>query len=158
MTTTSREQAEADGEGDTEAGPAVTRRAVLAGAAALGVGVVGAAALAACAPGTSPSTGSGAPATGPVTVSVNDIPVGGGKVFEAQQVVVAQPVAGTFKAFTAICTHQGCVVSSVRNGKITCPCHGSQFSATDGSVTQGPAIVALAGRTVIRDGDTLTVN
>ena len=156
MTTTSRERA--DGEADTEGRPAVTRRAVLAGAAALGVGVVGAAALAACAPATSPGTGSGAPDTGPVTVSVNDIPVGGGKVFEAQQVVVAQPVAGTFKAFTAICTHQGCVVSSVRNGKITCPCHQSQFSAVDGSVTQGPAIVALAAKTVTRDGDTLTVN
>src|SRR5690349_21611705 len=102
MTTTRPDPAEAEGE--PLPGPTVTRRAVLAGAATLGVGVIGASALAACAPSTSPGTVSGAPATGPVTVSVNDIPVGGGKIFEAQQVVVAQPVAGTFKAFTAICT------------------------------------------------------
>jgi Rieske Fe-S protein len=151
-------ETEAESENEAPSGPTVTRRAVLAGAAALGVGVVGAGALAACAPSSGPGPATGAPATGPVTVSVNDVPVGGGKIFEAQQVVVAQPVAGTFKAFTAICTHEGCVVASVRNGKITCPCHQSQFSALDGSVTQGPAIIALAARTVTRDGDTLTVN
>jgi Rieske Fe-S protein len=146
-------------EGDiAAAGPTVTRRAVLAGAAALGIGVVGAGALAACVPGAGSTLGGSAPATGPVTVSISDVPVGGGKIFDAQQVVVAQPVAGTFKAFTAVCTHQGCMVTSVRNGQITCPCHGSQFSAADGSVTQGPAIVALPTRTVTRNGDTLTVS
>ena len=96
--------------------------------------------------------------SGPVTVPASDIPVGGGKIFEAQQVVVVQPVAGTFKAFSAICTHQGCVVGSVQNGKIVCPCHNSEFSATDGSVTQGPAMTALAAKTVSRSGDTLTVS
>jgi Rieske Fe-S protein len=137
--------------------PAVSRRAVLAGAAAVGAAVGIGALAAACT--TSGGSGSpGAPAAGPLTVAAGDIPVGGGKIFEAQQVVVAQPVAGTFKAFSAICTHQGCVVASVENGKIVCPCHQSEFSAMDGSVSRGPAITALTARTVSRSGETLTVS
>ena len=135
--------------------PAVSRRAVLAGAAAVGAAVGVGALAAAC---TTSGGGPGAPAAGPVTLSVGDIPVGGGKIFEAQQVVVAQPVAGTFKAFSAICTHQGCVVGAVQNGKIVCPCHNSQFSAMDGSVTQGPAVSGLAAKTVTLNGDTVTVS
>jgi Rieske Fe-S protein len=138
----------------TPQSPVVSRRAVLAGAAAVGVGAL----AAACTTSASGGEGPGAPATGPVTVAVGDIPVGGGKIFEAQQVVVAQPVAGTFKAFSAICTHQGCVVGSVENGKIMCPCHQSEFSAMDGSVSRGPAITALTAKTVSRNGETLTVS
>jgi Rieske Fe-S protein len=137
-------------------GRALSRRALLAGAAAVGVGAAAAGALAACT--TSGAPGTGAAAAGPVTVSTSEIPVGGGKIFDAQQVVVAQPVAGTFKAFSAICTHQGCVVASVANGKIMCPCHNSEFSAMDGSVTQGPAVTALAARTVTQSGGTLTIS
>jgi Rieske Fe-S protein len=139
-------------------GPTLSRRALLYGAAAAGAGAVTIGALAACAPSSSGSGGTGAPAAGPVTVPVGDIPVGGGKIFESQAVVVAQPSAGTFTAFSAICTHQGCVVGSVANGKIVCPCHQSAFSATDGSVTQGPAVTPLAAKTVTRSGDTLTVS
>ena len=136
-------------------GPTLSRRTLLAGAAAVGVGAAAAGALAACTSTGGPGAG---PAAGPVTVSAAQIPVGGGKIFEAQQVVVVQPTAGNFKAFSAICTHQGCVVASVANGKITCPCHNSEFSATDGSVTQGPAVTALAAKTVSQSGDTLTVS
>lgn len=83
------------------------------------------------------------------------IPVGGGKVFSGQKVVVTQPSSGTFKAFSAVCTHQGCTVSSVSGGNIACPCHGSEFSATDGSVTNGPAKRALAARQVTAEGGQL---
>jgi len=71
------------------------------------------------------------------------VPVGGGVVIDAQKVVVPQPAEGEFKAFTAVCTHQGCVVASVEDNTISCPCHGSQFSAEDGSVVTGPATGAL---------------
>lgn len=74
----------------------------------------------------------------------SDIPVNGGKVYEAQQVVVTQPSAGQYNGFSAVCPHQGCLVSSVENNTILCPCHGSQFSATDGAVIQGPAAQGLA--------------
>lgn len=131
----------------------VTRRAVLTGAAAVGV----TAALAACGSGGDGGTGAGS-GGGPATVSAADVPVGGGKILTAQSVVVTQPTAGTYKAFSAVCTHQGCVVSGVANSTIICACHNSQFSAADGSVMTGPATRALAAKTVSVSGDTLTVS
>ncbi|RAG86400.1 Rieske (2Fe-2S) protein [Streptacidiphilus pinicola] len=112
---------------------------MLRGAAAVGVAGAGVAVLAACGGSSSASTQSGPVTLGPTS----DVPVGGGKVYRAQQVVVTQPSAGSFKAFSAVCTHAGCVVDGVTNGVITCPCHGSQFKSTDGSVAQGPAQTAL---------------
>jgi Rieske Fe-S protein len=87
--------------------------------------------------GTSPAATTGSGATALATTS--EIPVGGGKVFAGQNVVVTQPTAGTFKAFSATCTHQGCTLEGVQSGVIVCPCHGSTYSITDGSVQGGPA-------------------
>lgn len=100
----------------------------------------------------------GAGAGGAALGQASDIPVGGGKVYAAQKVVVTQPAAGQFKAFSAVCTHAGCTVSTVANGTISCPCHGSEFSATDGSVKGGPAKRPLAAKTVTDDGGTLRVS
>jgi Rieske Fe-S protein len=99
-------------------------------------------------------TGGGATALGPAS----EVPVGGGQVFKAQKVVVTQPRAGTFKAFSAVCTHQGCTVDEVADGTINCPCHGSKFSAADGSVTEGPAKRPLAAKQVSDDGGTLKLS
>jgi Rieske Fe-S protein len=86
---------------------------------------------------------------GPVVLGqVSEIPVGGGKVFAAKRVVVTQPQAGVIKAFTAVCTHQGCLVDEVSKGKINCPCHGSAFNAADGTVANGPAKRALEPKAV----------
>ena len=52
--------------------------------------------------------------------------------------MLTQPEAGTFTAFSATCTHQGCAVTEVVGGTINCPCHGSKFAIADGSVTAGP--------------------
>jgi len=82
----------------------------------------------------------------------SDIPVGGGQVIEGRRVVVTQPEAGTFKAFTAICTHQGCTVSNVSNGTINCACHGSRFKIEDGSVANGPANGPLRGVDIVVNG------
>ncbi len=84
-----------------------------------------------------------APAGAPALAQVADIPVGGGKVFGAQKVVLTQPTAGVIKCFSAVCTHQGCVVEGVSGGTINCPCHGSAFKVADGSVAAGPAKKAL---------------
>ncbi|GAA2922717.1 Rieske (2Fe-2S) protein [Streptomyces mexicanus] len=84
-----------------------------------------------------------------------DIPVGGGKVFTEQKVVVTQPKKNEFKAFSAICTHQGCTVSRVANGSIECPCHGSAFRADDGSVSHGPAQQPLEERRISVEGNTI---
>ncbi|MFD0634992.1 Rieske (2Fe-2S) protein [Catenulispora yoronensis] len=72
------------------------------------------------------------------------MPVGGGAILADRQIVLSQPTAGTFKAFTAVCTHQGCTVSSIDKGLISCPCHGSRFHLADGSVANGPATQPLA--------------
>jgi Rieske Fe-S protein len=58
--------------------------------------------------------------------------------------VITQPHAGSYDAFTAVCTHQGCLVATVSGGTINCPCHGSRFSIVNGSVVNGPATSPLA--------------
>ncbi|MFI5804259.1 Rieske (2Fe-2S) protein [Streptomyces sp. NPDC051561] len=80
--------------------------------------------------------------------TTSEIPVGGGKVFKDEKVVVTQPEAGSFKAFSAVCTHQGCTVADVSGGTINCPCHGSKFRPADGSVAGGPAPQPLPPRAI----------
>ncbi|MFC8101547.1 Rieske (2Fe-2S) protein [Streptomyces sp. NPDC057363] len=149
------------------AGPA--RRTVVAAAGAAGLAV----ALTACGgsdddssddTGTAPSAPAGEEAgggsaggedAGAALAATADIPEGGGKVFADQKVVVTQPAAGDFKAFSATCTHQGCAVKSVADGVINCPCHNSNFSITDGSVRSGPARKPLPAVRITVSGDSI---
>ena len=73
------------------------------------------------------------------------------------KVVVVQPSAGEFKAYSATCTHQGCAVKSVSDGLINCPCHNSNFSVADGSVSSGPATKPLPEVRITVDGDSITL-
>lgn len=86
-----------------------------------------------------------------------DIPVGGGKVFASEKIVVTQPTAGEFKAFSATCTHQGCTVGSVDGGTINCPCHGSKFNIADGAVAKGPATQPLPSKEIKVEGDQIAL-
>jgi Rieske Fe-S protein len=81
------------------------------------------------------------------------ITVGGGQIFADQEVVVTQPTAGEFKCFTAICSHQGCLVSGVADGTINCDCHGSKYSIENGDVEEGPATFPLAEVPITVSGD-----
>ncbi|MGP4001293.1 Rieske (2Fe-2S) protein [Streptomyces sp. 8N706] len=94
-------------------------------------------------------------AGGAVLAKTSDIPEGGGMVFKDQKVVVTQPTAGEFKAFSAICTHQGCPVKDIKGDVINCPCHNSNFSVTDGSVKSGPAKKPLPPAKITVDGDSI---
>jgi len=88
-------------------------------------------------------SGSGSGSSGGL-VKAADVPVGGGTIIADAQVVVVQPTKGDFKAYSAICTHQGCPVNKVEGGQIVCPCHNSHYSIKDGSVVSGPAPKPLA--------------
>ena len=131
----------------------VDRRTLFRG---LAVGGVALPLLAACGGGAS-GRDTPAPSGGAAKVATSDVPVGGGTVLADQQVVVTQPAKGQFKAFTAVCTHQGCLVSKVEGGEIVCPCHLSHFSIKDGSPVSGPATAALAARTVTVTGGQISV-
>ena len=148
----------------TRSGGVPTRRALLVGAGAVGATVV----LAAC--GTDPDeepanqpvgggnatapTGESAAPGGAALAKASDVPVGGGVI--VGDLVITQPTEGQFKAFSKICTHQGCPVSSIDAGAIICTCHGSKFSIEDGSVKTGPATKPLTEKKVTVDGDSIT--
>ncbi|MFD7575731.1 Rieske (2Fe-2S) protein [Streptomyces sp. NPDC059810] len=104
----------------------------------------------------SASASAGAP-SGRALAKTADIPVGGGTVFTAEKVVVTQPTAGEFKAFSAVCTHQGCLVNKVADGTIDCPCHGSKFRITDAAVVAGPAPRPLPAEQITVSGDSITL-
>ncbi|WP_353953677.1 Rieske (2Fe-2S) protein [Knoellia sp. S7-12] len=86
-----------------------------------------------------------------------EIPVGGGKVIESAKVVITQPTAGEYKAFSAVCTHQGCTVSGVADGTINCACHGSKFDIATGEVKQGPATSGLPTKSATVGADGISV-
>lgn len=131
--------------------PRPTRRIVFHGLGALGVAV----ALAGCgsdntgstepAPDPSKSSGGsgGSAASDKELATTSDVPVGGGVILADQKIVITQPTAGQFDAFSAVCTHQGLLVTSVEGGTIICSHHGSQYDAKTGAVTQGPAPAGL---------------
>jgi Rieske Fe-S protein len=140
------------------------RRELLAGACAACVAV-----LAGCTtydangpggfdgPTASPSAaGASGSAQAPAALAAtSQVPEGGGKIIDGKNIVLTQPQAGTFKAFTAVCTHQGCIVSTVSGGTINCPCHGSKFSIKDGSVVNGPATSPLAAVGIRVEGNSI---
>lgn len=143
----------------------LSRRSVVAAAGVVSL----AAALAACgesddgygagqAEEQSPDTAeTPAGAAGAALAKTSDIPVGGGKIFKKEGVVVTQPTEGEFKAFSNRCTHKQCPVTSVEGGTINCPCHGSKFSIADGSVKASPAPEPLPSAEIKVDGDSITL-
>ena len=165
-----------------DAAPGTTRRTVLRAAGVVALAGVGGTALAGCAAESTsgaPSTTPAEPATsepasssptaeatsakpsaskaqapkGP-SVATSKVPVGSGVILEDADYVVTQPSKGSYKAFSKICTHQGCPVAEVRDGVIHCNCHGSEYSIKDGSVTKPPAPKPLAeAKTKVFEGE-----
>jgi Rieske Fe-S protein len=130
---------------------APTRRIVFQGLGALGTAV----ALAGCG-GDDGGDGdeAAAPEAGAELATTAEVPVGGGLILQEQKIVITQPTEGDFKAFSAVCTHQGCTVAEVTE-TIDCNCHQSKFSLEDGSVQGGPAPSPLEEVAIEVDGDTI---
>ncbi|MFF6878693.1 MULTISPECIES: Rieske (2Fe-2S) protein [Streptomyces] len=103
--------------------------------------------------GSSAEAGAG----GAALAKTTDIPEGSGKIFKDEKVVVSQPAAGDYKAFSTICTHQNCPMVDLKDDVISCACHGSQFSVLDGSVKKGPAVKPLEAKQVTVNGDSITL-
>ena len=99
------------------------------------------------------SEGSGGPSPSGALAAVADVPVGGGVIVPEPPIVIVQPSEGAILGYTAVCPHQGCLVSEVTDNTIICACHQSVFSAEDGAVISGPAQTGLASADVQIDGD-----
>ena len=149
---------------DPTTGHCVSRRRLTATAATAGLALP---VLAACSSGdsgtasdsSSSDSGSSTPTAskGTVLASTSEVPVDGCAVFAEQKVVVTQPTKGDFRAFSSVCTHQGCAVSPSTDGEIPCNCHGSRFSLEDGSVLNGPATSPLPEVKIAVKGDSITL-
>ncbi len=147
--------------------PHPSRRALIAGAGAASLTGV----LAACGgddqpppsssgttPGAAPTTGGAKPPASPAPLTTKGkIPVGGAVSFGADGVIVAQPTAGKFVGFSAICTHQECVLTNIQGDKIKCGCHQSEFSAKDGRVLNGPANRSLPKVDLKIEGENISI-
>ncbi|MEU5523072.1 Rieske (2Fe-2S) protein [Streptomyces sp. NPDC047860] len=105
--------------------------------------------------GTTSDTATPDTPAGQVLVSTADVPVGGGTILKDEKIVVTQPAEGDFKAFSAVCTHQNCLVGDVADGTINCTCHGSRFRIADGSVERGPATRPLPEEQITVEGNSI---
>jgi Rieske Fe-S protein len=88
--------------------------------------------------------------------SLADIPVGGSisATLAGAPILISQPTPGVVVAFSAICTHQGCVVKPAQE-ELDCPCHGSRFNPSTGEVLGGPAPLPLGKVPVTVAGDAI---
>ena len=151
------------------------RRAVLtSGAVIAGAGIAavtlaacgdnsGSAAASASAPapeGSASAASAGSASSGAKIAMASDVPVGSIFAFEDPQggpAFLLQPAAGTFLAYSGICTHNGCTVGyDEAAAEFACPCHGARFEVATGEPVQGPAQQPLAKIAVVESGGTVS--
>ncbi|WEH42387.1 Rieske (2Fe-2S) protein [Streptomyces sp. AM 2-1-1] len=134
-------------------GSPAARRTVLKGAALVGAAGLGAAA---CSTESKLGHAQNPTPTAPVDLGAADaVPVGGSKLYREQRLLVTCPAKGEYKAFSAQCTHAGCVLTRIEGTEGHCPCHGSVFDTTTGKVVHGPATVPLPAVPVSAEGGRL---
>ena len=122
----------------------------------IGAGIAAAAALSGC------SGADEAIAEGTVIADAADVPEGAAipvMVGETSLILTHAP-GGNFRAFSAICPHQGCNVIPDPNESelLVCPCHRSEFNTYTGDVLKGPAEEDLTEFAVeVRDGKVIAI-
>ena len=90
-----------------------------------------------------------------------DYPAGQGKIAPVNDkpVIVVNTAQGGLKAFSAICTHLGCIVEWDQSHQyIHCPCHDGRFNPINGAVISGPPPAPLAELAISVDGDAVYVS
>jgi Rieske Fe-S protein len=140
--------------------PPLTRASALRGglvtlaAAVVGFGVARARELGTSQDGGGAANAYGAaPTVGRRLAALADVPPDGGLVLSEEGVVLVRGPGDEVRGFSVTCTHQGCPVSEVRDGRILCPCHGSAFDAATGEVVGGPAPAPLEPVEVTVEGE-----
>ena len=142
----------------------LTSGAVIAGAGIAAVGLAGcgngAGAAAPAAAGSSSAAAGGGAASGTVIAKTADVPVGSVFAFQDPQggpAFLLQPAAGTFLAYSGICTHNGCTVGyDEAASEFACPCHGARFEVATGEPVQGPAQQPLVKIAVVESGGVIS--
>jgi nitrite reductase/ring-hydroxylating ferredoxin subunit len=88
-----------------------------------------------------------------------DVPLKSAKAYslKGQYIIVTQPKAGVFKAFSGICTHQGAQISNLQGSNLVCAVHGASYDTTTGAVTGGPAPSGLKKYTVTNKAGVLYI-
>jgi nitrite reductase/ring-hydroxylating ferredoxin subunit len=76
-------------------------------------------------------------------MNLGEIPVDGVKLFAYptpdDRCILVRTAEDEYSAFSQKCTHLSCAVYYEKEGQqLACPCHKGYFSASDGSVVQGP--------------------
>lgn len=92
--------------------------------------------------------------------NAKDISAGKMRVFDvAGTDVNVANVDGQLHAFDDKCTHMGCSLArgTLEGATMICPCHGSQFDVTSGTVLRGPARRPVRSRLVRVEGEDLLV-
>jgi arsenite oxidase small subunit len=103
----------------------------------------------------------GTPVFSPLTVgSVNEIPVGGVKLFSyptpEDPCIMIRTATDRYAAYSQKCTHLSCAVYYEKEAnRLECPCHEGYFSVEDGSVLQGPPPRRLPRVILEQDGANL---
>lgn len=127
-------------------------------------GVTAVSLLAACSKSSGSPSGNNNPGGGTHTlISANldtEIDSVGDSKVSGTNIVIREATtndASSFKAFSLVCTHQGCTVNYDDSGNVfNCPCHGSKYDG-NGNVLNGPATKALAKLKVTVTGSELIV-
>lgn len=131
----------------------LSRRDLLRSAAVLAGVTVLPGVITACAPEPTPTAEGG-------RIPATDIPVGAAVIVAAagKRLIVAQPEAGQYVAFSANCPHEGALIKGSDTTVVRCPAHGSEFDTADGGVPlHGPANSPLLPVTVTVEGDQLAL-
>jgi Rieske Fe-S protein len=91
------------------------------------------------------TSGGDAKAGGAAIASESEVAPGTAVKFKegGQDAFLVHLESGDFVAYSAVCTHQQCIVA-YKGGNLACPCHGSVFDPANGAeVIAGPAPTPL---------------